>query len=127
MAAHKVLIVEDTKTVATVIQVYLMGLGIEFVVAADGQEGLKAAIANRPSLIISDVAMPKMDGFQMCAAIRADKVLHKTPIVLLTALTDALSRQKGRLVGATAFLNKPVTPKALREVVATLLKIPIKA
>jgi twitching motility two-component system response regulator PilG len=123
---RKILIVEDAKTVSAVLQVYLMGLGFEFLVGENGAEGLKLAAAHHPALVITDVSMPVMDGFDLCAAIRADKSLFQTPVVLLTALNDELSRQKGRLVGATAFLHKPVTAKALREIVARLIHAPLK-
>ncbi len=120
----KILIVEDTKTITSLLQVYLMGWGLQFVEAKDGEEGLKKARENKPDLIISDVRMPVMDGFELCAAVRSDKELYNTPVVLLTTLKDDASRQKGRLVGATAFLSKPVAVDELREKVSTILKLP---
>ena len=122
----KVLIVEDTKTITSLLQVYLMGWGLEFVEAKNGEEGLKMARELKPDLILSDVRMPVMDGFEMCAAIRSDKTLHTIPVVLLTSLKDEASRQKGRLVGATAFLSKPVAVDELREKVGEILHLPVK-
>lgn len=122
----KVLIVEDAKTVSLLLQVYLMGWDLEFVTAADGAEGLDLARQVQPHLIISDVNMPKMDGFELCAAVRSDSVLHATPIVLLTANHDNVARQKGKLVGATAFLGKPITPQELRQKVSEILHLPLK-
>ena len=122
----KVLIVEDTKTITSLLQVYLMGWGLEFVEAKDGEEGLRKARETRPDLILSDVRMPVMDGFELCAAVRSDKELFSTPVVLLTTLKDEASRQKGRLVGATAFLSKPVSVDELREKVGSLLKLPTR-
>jgi twitching motility two-component system response regulator PilG len=120
----KVLIVDDTRTLLSLIQIYLMGWGLEFVEAYDGLEALKKAQEVRPALVISDVRMPGMDGFELCAALRADRALHDTPVVLLTSLTDPASREKGVLVGATAFLTKPVTVQDLRAVVGKVLKLP---
>src|SRR5512140_3483392 len=120
----KVLIVDDTKTLLSVIQIYLMGWGLEFVEAYDGLEGLRKARQSRPDLVISDVRMPEMNGFELCAALRADPALRATPVVLLTALSDAASREQGLLVGASAFLTKPVTVEALRSVVRKALKLP---
>ncbi|MGI5862921.1 MAG: response regulator [Myxococcales bacterium] len=120
----KILIVEDTKTITSLLQVYLMGWGLEFVEAKDGEEGLRKARAEKPDLIISDVRMPVMDGFELCAAIRSDKELHATPVLLLTTLKDDASRQKGKLVGATAFLSKPVAVEELREKVGQILRLP---
>ena len=122
----KILIVEDTKTITSLLQVYLMGWGLEFVEAKDGEEGLQKARVEKPDLIISDVRMPVMDGFELCAAIRSDKQLHATPLLLLTTLKDEASRQKGKLVGATAFLSKPVAVEELREKVGQILNLPAR-
>lgn len=121
--AYSVLIVEDTNTVAALIQVYLMGWSVEFRVARNGKEGLLMALQRKPDLVLSDVQMPEMDGFALCAAMRADPKLHTVPVVLLTSLKDEASRKQGRLVAATAFLTKPVSNKDLRSQVATLLKL----
>lgn len=120
----KVLLVDDTRTLLSLIQVYLMGWQIEFLEAKDGLEGLARAREARPDLIVSDVRMPGMDGFELCAAVRADPDLFQTPLVLLTSLNDDTSRKKGKLVGASAFLTKPVSVDELRRTVGTLLKLP---
>jgi twitching motility two-component system response regulator PilG len=126
-APLKVLIVEDTKTITNLLQVYLMGWGLQFFDAGNGVQGLSKAREIKPDLIISDVQMPEMDGFALCAAVRADSGLHATPFLLLTSLKDEASRQRGRLVGASAFLNKPVSVDELRERVRELLKLPVKS
>lgn len=126
-APLKVLIVEDTKTITNLLQVYLMGWGLQFFDAGNGVQGLAKAREIKPDLIISDVQMPEMDGFALCAAVRADSALHATPFLLLTSLKDEASRQRGRLVGASAFLNKPVSVDELRERVRELLKLPVKS
>jgi twitching motility two-component system response regulator PilG len=122
----KILLVDDTRTLLSLIQVYLMGWSIDFVEAKDGLEGLKKAKETRPDLVISDVRMPGMDGFELCAAVRSDPDLHRTPIVLLTSLNDEASRRKGKLVGATAFLTKPVAVDELRKTVQTILNLPAR-
>jgi twitching motility two-component system response regulator PilG len=122
--AMKVLIVEDTKTITNLLQVYLMGWGLEFFDAPNGALGLTKARELKPDLIISDVQMPEMDGFALCAAVRADPNLHHTPFMMLTSLKDDASRQKGKLVGASAFLNKPVSVDDLRSKVRDMLKLP---
>jgi twitching motility two-component system response regulator PilG len=120
----KVLLVDDTRTLLSLIQVYLMGWRLEFHEAKDGLEGLAKARELKPALVVTDVRMPGMDGFELCAAIRADEELHQLPVVLLTSLNDEASRKKGRLVGASAFLSKPVSVDELRQIVGTLLRLP---
>jgi|APDOM4702015248_1054824.scaffolds.fasta_scaffold50085_2 CheY-like chemotaxis protein len=113
----KVLIVDDTNTLRSLVQIYLLAHGWEFAEAQNGAEGLVKARALRPDVIISDVKMPVMDGFELCAAIRSDPQLRGIPVVLLTMLGDDASRQRGHLVGASAFLTKPIAPDKLREAV----------
>ena len=122
----KVLLVDDTRTLLSLIQVYLMGWQIEFHEAKDGLEGLAKAKEILPDLVVTDVRMPGMDGFELCAAIRGDPALHHLPVVLLTSLNDDTSRKKGKLVGASAFLTKPVSVDELRKTVGTLLKLPAR-
>ncbi len=122
----KVLLVDDARTLLSLIQVYLMGWDIQFLEASDGLEGLARAKEHRPDLVITDIRMPGMDGFELCAALRANPQLHEVPIVLLTSLHDEASRKKGRLVGATAFLTKPVSVEELRRTVGRILELPEK-
>lgn len=118
-----VLLVDDTKTLTTLIKIYLMGWSMEFHEAQDGVRALETARLVKPDLIISDIKMPAMDGFQLCEAVRADPVLARTPLILLTHLDDEASRERGRRAGATAFLTKPVAVEALREIVARTLSL----
>jgi CheY-like chemotaxis protein len=113
----KVLIVDDTNTLRSLVQIYLLAHGWEFAEAQDGAQGLEKVRALRPDVVISDVRMPVMDGFELCAAIRSDPALRHIPVVLLTMLGDDASRERGRLVGATAFLTKPISPEKLRDAV----------
>jgi CheY-like chemotaxis protein len=117
----KVLIVDDTQTLRSLIQIYLFAKGWAFIEARDGAEGLSRARSGRPDIVISDVKMPVMDGFELCAAIRSDPVLRHMPVLLLTMLGDEASRERGRLVGASAFLTKPVTPAALKETIGKVV------
>lgn len=122
--ARRVLIVEDAKTITLLLQIYLMGWGLEFLEAKDGKEGLEVARRERPDLVVSDVQMPTMDGFELCAAIRRDPLLRATPFVLLTGLKDAAARARGEAAGASAFLNKPIVVDDLRATVRRLLDLP---
>jgi twitching motility two-component system response regulator PilG len=122
----KILIVEDVATIVLLLKVYMSGWGVDAEIehVQDGQAGLAKAREFRPDIIISDVQMPKMDGFELCAAIRADPILHKTLFFLLTSLSDEASVKKGQMVGATAFLKKPISPLELRNSIAPHIKLP---
>jgi twitching motility two-component system response regulator PilG len=122
-AAPKILLVDDTKTLTTLMRVYLMGWPLEFSDARDGATALHLARAVKPDLVITDIKMPVMDGFQLCEAIRSDPALARTPIILLTQLEDDASRERGLQVGATAFLKKPVSVENLRNIVARVLNL----
>ncbi len=108
----KLLIVDDAKTLALLVQMYLVGWALEFVTAADGEEGFKRAKELSPDLIISDVQMPKMDGFEVCTRLRQDTTL-KSGILMLTdnrgehTLIESLER------GADEFMSKPFSPREL--------------
>ncbi len=113
----KVLIVDDTNTLRSLVQIYLLAQGWEFTQAKDGAEALEKVREIRPDVVISDVRMPVMDGFELCAAIRSDPELRDIPVLLLTMFGDDASRQRGQLVGASAFLTKPISPEKLRDAV----------
>jgi CheY-like chemotaxis protein len=119
----KILIVDDTKIHLSLFQVFLQGRDVEFLTAENGQKALDIARANRPDLIVSDVKMAGMDGFELCLQVHEDRDLARTPVVLVTSLTDDASRRRGRMVGAADFLNKPVDVKEIRRVVAKHLGI----
>jgi twitching motility two-component system response regulator PilG len=119
----KVLLVDDTKTLTTLMRVYLMGWSFEFYDAQHGAVALDLARRVRPDLVISDIKMPVMDGFELCSALRADPALAKVPVILLTQLEDEASREKGLRAGATEFLTKPVSVEGLREIVARVLHL----
>jgi twitching motility two-component system response regulator PilG len=123
----KILLVDDTKTLISVLKVLLMGWDLEFRAEHDGAAALATARAWKPDLVISDVRMPGMDGFELCASLRADPELHRVPIVLLTSFGDEVSKKKGMLVGATAFLTKGADRDQLRNTVRDVLKLPERA
>ncbi|MEL6444969.1 MAG: two-component regulator propeller domain-containing protein [Bacteroidota bacterium] len=115
-----VLVVED----AADVRAYLASLlRADYLVveAADGEAGLAKARERTPDLVVSDVAMPRMDGLALAEALRADPDLGFVPIVLLTARADVEDRVAGLESGADAYLAKPFDPRELRATVASLL------
>ena len=96
----QILIVEDDDAIRNNIVRLLKLEGFETVAAADGRQGLEQARTGRPDLIVSDVGMPGMNGFELLAAVRSDPLLVNTPFMLLTALDDRESMRRGMTAGA---------------------------
>ncbi|MEM9996601.1 MAG: response regulator, partial [Bacteroidota bacterium] len=115
-----VLVVEDAADVRAYVADLLRA---EYLVveAADGEAGLAKARTRVPDLVVSDVAMPRMDGLALTAALRADPDLAFVPIVLLTARAEIEDRVAGLESGADAYLAKPFDPRELRATVANLI------
>ena len=107
-----VLIVEDNPDVRAYVGRHLAAR-YRVVEAVDGVEGLAQARAARPDLIVSDVMMPNMDGFDLCRALKADEALNHIPIILLTAKASEESKLEGLETGADDYLNKPFNAREL--------------
>ncbi|OGR24004.1 MAG: two-component system response regulator [Desulfuromonadales bacterium GWD2_54_10] len=105
-----ILVVEDSTTVATVIQVALAKEGFNVLVAHDGLEGLKLAISERPRIIITDSVMPRMDGYGLLRAIKANPMTADIPVIMLTSKASTEDEQKALEFGFIDFIPKPVQP-----------------
>ncbi|HSN89694.1 MAG TPA: response regulator [Anaeromyxobacteraceae bacterium] len=119
----RILIVDDSTTAVALFQVFLVGQDSELFVARDGAEALEIARSVRPDVILTDIEMPRMDGYELCAAIRRDPALRHVPVVLLTSHGDPASRRLGQQAGASAFLTKPASPGVVRSTVRELLRL----
>lgn len=93
------------------------------VTAENGREALQMAREDAPDLVISDVMMPEMDGFELCRALREDEALQAVPIILLTVQKGEESRMKGLRRGADAYLGKPFRPAELRQRAENLIEV----
>ncbi|MCM2256356.1 MAG: response regulator [Vicinamibacteria bacterium] len=102
-----VLLVEDSATQAEALRTLLTEAGFAVTVAVDGVAGLAAARRHAPAIVISDIAMPEMDGYALCQALKADPVLRDTPVILLTSLDDPRDLLRGLESGADNFVRKP--------------------
>jgi two-component system NtrC family sensor kinase len=103
-----ILIVDDEPSARDTMEMFLFREGHELVFASSGREALKKAAELTPDLVLLDVMMPGMDGFEVCQRLRADPVLAEVPIILVTALDDRDSCLRGIEIGADDFLAKPV-------------------
>lgn len=107
---QKILVVDDSVAIATIIQTALQKEGYEVILAHDGVEGLKLAITNLPDLIISDTVMPRMDGYSMKNALAGNPSTASIPIILLTSKASSEDEQKALDAGFLDFIPKPVQP-----------------
>ena len=103
---HSILVVDDSITARTLLKHILESAGYRVTTAVDGVEGYTALKTDAYSLVVSDVEMPRMDGFALTAKIRADKQLATLPVVLVTALDSRDHRERGIDVGANAYIVK---------------------
>ncbi|NTU42323.1 MAG: response regulator [Nitrospirales bacterium] len=124
---EKVLIVEDSAFQAEVLRRLLTKEGYEAVIARNGLEGLEMAGKEKPSLIISDISMPIMDGYEMCRQAKHDEILRDIPIILLTQLTDISAIVRGLDSGADAYITKPYSERYLLAKVVSVLRGPEKS
>jgi DNA-binding response OmpR family regulator len=119
--AKKVLIADDEQNIVISIEFLLRREGYEVVVAVDGEAALATARAEKPDLVLLDVMMPKMNGFDVCQAIRADADLAGMRVLMLTAKGRETEVSKGLGLGADAYMTKPFSTKELVAQVRTLL------
>jgi PAS domain S-box-containing protein len=118
-----VLIVDDQPSAREVLRGSLLGQGYNLVFASTGQEALTKATELGPDLILLDVMMPGMDGFEVCRHLRTDPVLVEVPIIMITALDDQASRLRGLEAGADDFVSKPFDRTELRARVRAITRL----
>ena len=118
---ERLLIVEDSPTQADRLRADLEAAGYRVSVAREGEEALRLLREQAPSLVVSDIVMPGMDGFELCRAIKSDPDLDDFPVILLTSLRDPLDIIRGLEVGADNFLTKPYQTEHLHLRIQTML------
>jgi CheY-like chemotaxis protein len=123
----RVLVVEDSAVIQRLISVCLRPAGVEVETRADGPTGLEAALTTRPDLLILDVGLPRMDGWEVLDRIRSDVRTRAMKVLVLTAHAQEETRERADRGGADAFLTKPFRPDDLRSVALGLLADPAEA
>ena len=118
----KILIAEDERDIRDLITFTLRFAGYEVVAASNGEEGYNLAKQTMPDLILMDVRMPKMTGYEACKAIKADKSTESIPVVFLSAKGQESEVQTGLDVGAVEYILKPFSPDQLTERVKQILQ-----
>ena len=117
----RILIAEDEPSIVASLEFLLKNAGHEVFVARDGEEALRLVAAVVPVLIVLDVMLPSVSGFEICRQIRATRHVRTVRVLMLTARGGETEMQKGIAAGADAYMTKPFATKELLEVVARLL------
>ena len=119
----RVLVVDDAESIRTLFQRLLTSDGHEVVSVADGAAALEAVSQQQPDVILLDVAMPAMDGLEVCRRLKGDPATRLTPVVLVTGQAQLSDRLRGIEAGADEILEKPVHPHELRARVRSLSRV----
>jgi putative two-component system response regulator len=121
--AGRILVIDDQAANVEVLRRLMKRLGYEVQSASDGESGLLAVARGRPDLVLLDVNMPGIDGFEVCRRIKSDRSTRLIPVVLITTLTASEDRVRGIEAGADDFLNKPPVMAELEARVRSLIRL----
>ncbi len=121
MAKRRVLVVDDEPSILKLVATRLSLAGCEVAVAMDGPSALAKVLENPPELIILDVMLPKMNGYEVCKAIKENPQSKPIPVIMFTALRDEQDYWKAMACGADAFLTKPYKAEDLEQLVNRLI------
>jgi DNA-binding response OmpR family regulator len=121
-AQKTVLVVDDHRPLRMLVRTSLESAGFRVVEAADGDEALASVKASRPDLILLDVMMPRVSGWEVIAALLADRSTDQIPIVFISARTEVADRLQAFELGAHGYVTKPFDPDGLAETVTGVLQ-----
>jgi DNA-binding response OmpR family regulator len=123
MAKGRLLVIDDERDFVDTISERLGAKGFSILRAFDGKEGMERAHSEKPDLVILDIAMPQMNGYDVCRKLKLDKDFKDTPIIMLTAKFQPNDIEFAKEMGADAYLTKPLELELLLNKVNELLKI----
>lgn len=119
-----VLLVDDNAQILELLEVYMEDLpGVRVVTAVDGLDAMERVAAESPDLILLDIMMPRMSGFQVCKQIKSDPKTQETILIMVSALGEASDIERAAQCGTDDFISKPVDRKALVGLVRNLLAL----
>ncbi|MGH2751701.1 MAG: response regulator transcription factor [Actinomycetota bacterium] len=121
MAPQQILICDDDPVILRLLQVNLELEGYEVLLAHDGEEAFEMASQEAPNLIILDIMMPRMDGYQTVAALKDNETTASIPVVFLSAKAQQSDIERGMKHGVADYLTKPFDPSELLQVVQRLI------
>ena len=120
----RILIVDDEPNIVLALELLMKKEGYEVRAVADGERAVQAAKEFRPDLILLDIMMPKMDGYEVCQSIRSDAQLKDVSIIMLTAKGREVEREKGLALGADHYITKPFSTRQVVMKVREILTAP---
>jgi two-component system, chemotaxis family, chemotaxis protein CheY len=110
---HTILTVDDSRTMRDMLRMALVEAGFNVLQAEDGVHGLEVLQSSTPDVIVTDINMPKMDGFGLIEAVRKDTRYRRVPILVLTTESDMAKKMRAKEAGATGWIVKPFEPSKL--------------
>lgn len=122
MAQKRILLADDEDDIKTIVKLYLEASGYEVLTAFDGLDTLSMAETEKPDVIVLDVMMPVLDGFEVARKLKANPLTREIPIIMLSAANQSSAIRKGLQVGARDYVVKPFEPSKLEQVIADALK-----
>ncbi len=123
MFQGKVLVVDDEVYILHILDFSLGAEGFDVITAADGEQALARARSERPDLIVMDIMMPRLDGYETCKRLKSDPGTKDIPVLLLTARGREEDRKRGMEAGANDYMTKPFSPNKLIGRVSEMLGI----
>lgn len=121
MAGKRILLADDEEDIKTVVRMFLEAQGFEVITAFDGLDALDKARLEKPDLILLDIMMPVLDGFEVCKRLKEGKHTAGIPIVILSAAAHIDSVNRGLQMGAEDYIVKPFEPEKLYEKINEVL------
>jgi len=121
MAKGKILVVDDEIYIVHILDFSLGMEGYEVVTALDGEQALEKARTEHPDLIVLDIMMPKLDGYETCKMLKAEAETRNIPVILLSAKGRNVDQKVGFEVGADDYITKPFSPRKLVERINSIL------
>ncbi len=122
MDQARILVIDDDPLILKLLKVTIEKGGYSVLTAEDGEQGLEVIRGERPDLVISDIMMPRVDGFELIRRLRADRLIANTPLMMLSAKGEEEDKVKGLELGADDYLTKPFSPRELMARVNALLR-----
>jgi len=119
--SKRILVVDDESYIVDILDFTLAGEGWEVITASNGEDALRTLLKTNPDLVILDVMMPRIDGIEVCRAIKAREESADTPVILLSAKDREKDRENGMEAGADLYLTKPFSPGRLVEEIRNLM------